>query len=180
MKKRIVLMLVLNFYSVFYAYNKQHVALLKKFLVNNSVVNISRCDFRGAGSLLKGISCSGGQLSGATFAMSTQKAVVGGIISVPNQKTDLTGSNFSNSVCVSVDFSNTILKNVNFSGADLLYANFSNADLTGAIFTNVQNAELAIFCGAIMPDGSSCSNGIWQNQSKSITLYCNCPKQKEK
>lgn len=178
MKKIIIILAIMNLSSFVCAYNKQQVSLLKKNLANKNVINVSRCDFRGAGSLLKGIKCPGAQLSGANFAMSTQKAIVGGIISIPNQKTDLTGSDFSNSSCVSTDFSNATLKNVNFTGADLSYANFNKADLTGAIFTNAKNAQLATFCGAIMPDGSFCNNGMWQNKSKSITLYCNCPKQK--
>lgn len=179
MKKIIIILAICNVSSVVFTYNKQHVSLLKnKLAKGSSIINVSRCDFRGAGSLLKGIQCPGAQLSGATFAMSTQKAIVGGIVSIPNQKTDLTGSNFSNSSCVSTDFSNAILQNVNFTGADLSFANFSNANLTGAVFNNVKNIEYATFCGATMPDGSSCNHGMWQNQSKSITLYCNCPKQK--
>lgn len=178
MKKIIWILTVLNISTVLLGYNKQHIALLKNRLATSgSVINVSRCDFRGAGTLLKGIQCPGAQLSGATFAMSTQKAIVGGIISIPNQKTDVSGSNFSNSSCVSTDFSDAILQNVNFTGADLSFANFSNADLTGAVFDNVKNVEYAIFCGATMPDGSSCNNGMWQNQAKSISLYCNCPKQ---
>lgn len=177
MKKIIIMISMMQLCSTVVAYNKQHISILKNNLANGKVINVSRCDFRGAGSLLKGIQCPGAQLSGATFAMSSQKAIVSGIINIPNQKTDLTGSNFSHSFCISTDFSDAILKNVNFTGADLSYANFNKADLTGAVLTNAQNVELATFCGATMPDGSSCSNGMWQNKSKSITLYCNCPKQ---
>lgn len=165
--------------SLVQSYNKQHIDSLKKKIVKKEAfINVSRCDFRGAGSLLKGIKCPGGQLSGATFAMSTNKLSIGGIVSIPHQITDLTKSNFSDCICVSTDFSDAILIRANFTGADLAYANFSGANLTGALLKNVKNVELATFCGAIMPDGSVCHGGLWQNKSKSLTLYCNCPQQK--
>jgi uncharacterized protein YjbI with pentapeptide repeats len=177
--KKFLMILAVGFCSIAYPYNVQHVALFKKKIAKKEGnINVSQCDFRGAGDKLKGIKCPGAQLSGATFAMSKKKSVIGGIVSIPNQKTDLTGANFSNSVCVSTDFSDATLHGVNFTGADLSYANFTGADLTSAIFKNVKNVELATFCGATMPDGSGCSGGLWQNKSKSITLYCNCPKKK--
>ena len=179
MKKTTIFLAIMNVSFVMLSYNKQHVALFqKKIAKKDAFINVSRCDFRGTGDILKGIKCPGAQLSGATFAMSTEKAVVGGIISIPNQKSNLAGADFSNSVCVSTDFSDTILSGANFTRADIAYANFSGADLTNAVFKNVKNSELATFCGATMPDGSVCTDGLWQNKSKSITLYCNCPKRK--
>ena len=175
MKNKLLLFL-LQIYLPINCYNQLHVEILKQLIKNKKTVNISRCDFRGAGNLLKAINVSNGQVSGATFAMPTAQSNVGGIISIPNQKTDLTNANFSNCMAISTDFSNTILKNAKFIGTDIQYSNFSNADLTGAKFTNVKNAEFATFCGAIMPDGSTCNGQSWTNKSKTVTLYCNCPK----
>lgn len=178
MNKNIVVLSLLQLSCYIHGYNTLHVEILKNNIKNKQVINASRCDFRGAGDLLKGINVSGGQLSGAMFSMPTKKADVGGIISIPGQKTDLTGANFSKTSLVSTNFADTVLKKVNFAGADIQYANFTGADLTGAVFTNVQNAEFASFCGATMPDGSVCNGTSWTNKSKKVTLYCNCPKKK--
>lgn len=182
MNKKWVVSFWMLFSHYFYGYNKLHIKTLKKFIANKQTVNASRCDFRGTENKgdfsLQRINCSGAQLSGALFSMPTKESTVGGIVSIPNQKSDLTGAKFSGATCISTDFSNTILKNTDFSNADISYANFAGADLTGATFKNAQNVVTAVFCGATMPDGSKCNGSSWQNRSKTVTLYCNCPKQK--
>lgn len=156
------------------SYNKLHVKALAASgsLATPINTNFSRCDFRGAQALLQGIKCSGFNFNGANFSMygasDDQSILVHGNIRNFNVKTDLTGSDFSNTSCVSANFENTILKNVKFTNADLSGANFTNADLTGADFTGVVNTLRTVFCGATMPDGSVCSGSSWQN------LSCNC------
>lgn len=179
MKKIGVLLLFVVSTFCIHGYNKLHVQMLQNVISNKKVINASRCDFRGTGTLLKGLNFSNGQLSGAIFSTPTKTSKVGGIVSIPNQKSDLTSSNFSSCSLISTDFSGAILKNANFTGADLSYANFAGADLTGAIFIGVQNADLATFCGAIMPDGSVCNGTSWTDRSAKITMYCNCPKKQQ-
>ncbi len=182
MNKKLVVSFWVLFSHQFYGYNKFHITTLKDLIAKKQEVNASGCDFRGTESKgrfsLKGINFSGLQLSGSLFSMPTKKSTVGGIVSIPNQKSDLTGAKFFGSTCISADFSNTILKNADFSYADISYANFAGADLTGANFKNAQNVVTAVFCGATMPDGSKCNGSSWQNRSKTVTLYCNCPTQK--
>lgn len=178
MKKIGLLLFFVVSSSYIHSYNKLHVQMLQNAIRNKKRINASRCDFRGTGTLLKGLNFSNGQLSGAIFSTPTKTSKVGGIVSIPDQKSDLTGANFSSCSLISTDFAGAILKDVHFTDADLSYANFAGADLTGAIFTGVQNIELAIFCGAIMPDGSVCNGTSWTDRSEKITIYCNCPQKK--
>lgn len=182
MNKKWVLSFWVLFSHPFYGYNKFHITTLKDLIAKKQTANASGCDFRGTESKgnfsLKRINLSGLQLSGALFSMPTKESTVGGIVSIPNQKSDLTGAKFYGSICISTDFSDTILKNADFSNADISYANFARTDLTGAQFKGAQNVVTAVFCGATMPDGSKCNGSSWQNRSKTVTLYCNCPTQK--
>ncbi|MBI2352874.1 pentapeptide repeat-containing protein [Candidatus Dependentiae bacterium] len=183
MKQRWLVIVLTMINSFIVSYNKYHISILKDILAQKKMINVSGCDFRGTDSVgaysLREVDLSGGQISGALFSMPTKESNVDGIVSIPNQKSDLTGSKFKNAECVSTDFSNAILRKSNFNGANIAGANFSGADLTGAKFKKVKNARTAVFCGATMPDGTKCTGTTWKNKSKSVTLYCNCPQKKQ-
>lgn len=150
------------------AYNHHQIAVLKKQIAQGvKKINASGADFRGAGILLKGINLSNAQLSGAAFNTPTKVAESPFLTQVIGQKTDLTKANFSKAGLVSTNFGGAILKGANFNGADISFANFAEADLTGANLKGALNRSSAVFCGATMPDGTTCSGAS-----------CDCPAKK--
>lgn len=164
--------------SYVYGYNTLQVKLVKQKIKAKEYINTSRCDFRGAD--LSNLDFSGGQHGGAIFSTPKKKSKVGGIVSIPGQRTKLTNCNFSNSSLFSTSFEEAILTGSNFSGADIQFANFSGADLTGAKFDNIPQkiSDTAIFCGATMPDGTKCTGTSWTDKTGKIKLLCHCPKKK--
>lgn len=166
--------LILFFFTSLVAYNPQHVKSLQFMIKNKEFINCSGCDFRGAGSLLKGLKLNGAQLSGAMFsqvpAATNPKP---NLIEVANQICDLSNADFFNATLVSTSFEGAKLTNANFYGADVAYANFANADLTGAKLDGAINCELALFCGATMPDGTKPTEATWTSK-KGKVFYMRC------
>lgn len=140
-------------------YNPHHVNTLLQLVKAGGLINVSGCDFRGCGSLLKGLDFSNAQFAKVLFDVVSLNAMPqASLIKIPGQKSDLTGCNFSNVCLVSSGFQGAFLRGANFTGADIAYANFQGADLTGAIgLDKALNRDLALFCDAIMPDGNKCS-----------------------
>ncbi|MBP7854575.1 pentapeptide repeat-containing protein [Candidatus Babeliales bacterium] len=169
-------LIILSLVSTLNSYNVQHLKKLKKQLsLKEKNINISHVDFRGLGHFLENVDLSNVQACGALFSeMSlTPIPVFAGLIQVPGQLTNLSNVNFSNASLVSTNFKGAILHNVNFSNADLAYANFSNADLTGAKLNKAKNIELAMFCDAIMPDGTKPTGSIWTSPTgHQIQVHC--------
>jgi len=158
------------------SYNTVHIAKVIKSAQSGQVINGSRCDLRGSGSLLKSLNLSKCNFSGALFNANDANVVpAGGTVKVPSQVTDLSGVNFSGALLVSTGFAGTKCAGTNFDGADICYADFSNADLTGTLnLDKAQNSSLARFCGATMPDGSKFTGTTWQSSSGK-TFYSHCP-----
>ena len=157
------------------AYNEQHLASLQKAVKNETFVNCSRCDFRGVGSKLSGfLNLKGAQLSGAMFstvAAATNPKPI--LIEIPGQNCDLSDANFFNATLVSTSFDGAKLTNANFDGADIAYASFAGADLTGAKLDGAINCELALFCGATMPDGTKPTGSTWTSKKNKV-FYLRC------
>lgn len=156
---RTVFFVVLLMSIQLYGYNPHHAAKLLQAIKAGGLINVSGCDFRGCGSLLKGLNFSNAQFAKVLFdTISTNAMPQAHLIKIPGQKSDLTGCNFSGVCLVSTGFQGAILRGANFTGADIAYANFQGADLTGAIgLESALHVNLALFCGAIMPDGKVCS-----------------------
>ena len=171
------LVFALSISGFLFGYNEVHVNTLLQQVESGDVLNASGCDFRGAGTLLQGVKIpSGSILSGANFGICKSSKSQTGCVCIPNQVTDLTEVVFKDVELVSVNFEKAMLKKANFSGANLMNANFSNADLRGANFKGAQNIDLAVFCGATMPDGTRCTSKTWKSRSKTM-FYCHCPQQ---
>ncbi len=181
MKKQIVIC-IFGIISNMHGYSIVQVNAVKKraSASTRQYINASRIDGRGAD--LSGINVSSvagaqkNKFDGANFSTPTKPSKASGIVSIPGAKTNLQNSNFTNTSCVSTNFQGALLQGANFSGANIEYANFSGANLIGANFNNVEYADAAIFCGAIMPDGNVCNSGTWS--SAGVTLQCHCPKKK--
>lgn len=156
-------------------YNQFHVELAKQKSAQGQVLNVSNCDFRAAGNLLKGVNFSDAQMSRVNFGPCKKASKVAGIKCNPKQITDLSGTNFSGASLVAANLEDCLLSGSVFTGADIAYVNFENADLTGAKLDGVVNAHLAIFCNATMPDGKKCSGKIWKSKS-GFVVKCNCRK----
>lgn len=156
-------------------YNSFQLQLAKKEALQGKVVNISRCDFRGCGSLLTGVNFTGAQAAGVLFKPTEQKSTVPGIVSVPGQISDLSGVNFSQAELVGASFEQANLKGSDFTGANIAYANFAKTNLTGAKLDKALNVETAQFCDAIMPDGVVCKSGTWKSKSGKV-FNCRCRK----
>jgi uncharacterized protein YjbI with pentapeptide repeats len=172
--KQIIKILLFTYCTSLGAYNPQHVASLQKMVKNKEFINCSRCDFRGTGSLLKGLKLHSAQLSGAMFsqvpAATNPKPV---LIEIPGQNCDLSNVDFFNATLVSTSFDGANLSNANFYGADVAYANFAGANLTGAKLDGAINCELALFCGATMPDGTKPTGSTWTSKKGKI-FYMRC------
>jgi len=161
------------------AYNPQHVAVLKQNIAQDLPINVSGCDFRGAGTALQGINLSNAQAGNANFDTCIKVTGLPFLTEILNQKTDLTNANFSNAILRSASFNGAILKGVSFSGADVTFANFSGADLTGADFTGAVGLPAAVFCSATMPNGvSKCSGKSWTDVKTRQVFLCGCSSQK--
>ncbi len=170
----IVFLMILVWVMQLDAYNPHHADKVLQLVKSKQPVNASRCDFRGLSDLFKNLNFSNAQFSGAMFdQISASPQMQSFLIQIPGQQSNLSSVNFSNASLVSTSFKNTILKNVNFSGADISYANFSGADLTGASLDLAKNSNLALFCGAIMPDGSKPTGSTWKSKSGKI-IYLRC------
>ena len=157
------------------AYNPHQIKLLKKDASGGKSINISGCDFRGAGTLLLGIDFSNAIAGNANFDACSKVTGILFLTEVLGQKTDLTGSNFSGANLRSASLKGAILTGANFSGADVSFANFAQANLTNAIFAGATGVATAVFCGATMPDGSICSGKSWTSKKGQVFL-CQCPK----
>lgn len=156
------------------AYNARHVDQVLQIQKQKQSINASRCDFRGIGDAFKGLNFSGMQFSGALFdTVSDAANPAPSLVQIAGQKSDLTNVNFSNASLVSTSFQGAVLQKVNFAGADISYANFAGADLTGAKLDGAQNASLALFCGAIMPDGTKPTSDTWTSPSGKV-FYLRC------
>lgn len=173
MKKELLFVIVTIMSSSLYSYNKIHVQKVKTKASNKEYINASRCDFRGAD--MSDLELSGSQLSGANFGIAKKAAKSAGIISIPGQKTNLSGANLSNAALVSAEFKGANLQKANLSGANVLNANFTDADLTGANIDGLEHGQYAVFCGAIMPDGTQFTGKTWKSKSGQL-LYAHCPK----
>ena len=173
MKRGLVVLALLCLCSLIYSYNEYHIQLAASA---GSNINVSRCDFRGAGSLFQEnkVDFVGAQAAGVSFATCEHGSKVAGVICIPGQVTDLSGYDFRGAELVSANFTNAILKGADFTGANIELANFTGADLTGAKIGTAQNVSTAIFCDAIMPDGKKCSGKSWTGQGKN--LLCRCSK----
>lgn len=175
--KQIIKILLCTYFAVLGAYNPQHVKILKTMIKNKKFINCSRCDFRGTGDLLKGLKFNSAQFSGAMFskvpAATNPKP---NLIEIANKICDLSNADFFNATLVSTSFEGANLSNANFYGADVAYANFANADLTGAKLDGAINCELALFCGATMPDGTKPTGSIWTSK-KGKVFYMRCASQ---
>lgn len=154
MKYQVMILLMLSGYM--FGYNEQHVTILldrsgrlKQGTLGAEYINISNCDFRESGSLLKGIYLPGITAAGVNFGKYNKKDN----ISLSQGPTDLTGANLSGVYLGSANFEGCILRNVDFRGSDIIKANFANADLTGAKFKETLNIDLACFRNTIMPNG---------------------------
>jgi uncharacterized protein YjbI with pentapeptide repeats len=150
------------------SYNQLYISDVLKKTQSNSPLIASGVDFRGAGTLLKGQKFSG-ELSGANFAKNDTNVVpLTGTIKIPEQATDLSGSDFSNANLVSASFKGANLENAIFNGADIHWADFSQANLRGAQFKGAKNISKARFYNATMPDGSILSYGSWTDPNGSV------------
>ncbi|MBP6892664.1 pentapeptide repeat-containing protein [Candidatus Babeliales bacterium] len=173
MKKLIRIFIFISFLPL-QSYNPQHVQALQKAVKNKKIVNCSKCDFRGVGNLFKGLKLKGAQLSGAMFSKVVQATNPKPIlIEILGQNCDLSGVDFFNATLVSTSFDGANLSNANFYGADVAYANFAGADLTGAKLDGAINCKLALFCGAIMPDGTKPTGLTWTSKKGKI-FYMHC------
>lgn len=154
-------------------YNSFHIQEAKNASNLGQEINISRCDFRGCGPLLRGVDFAGAQAGGVLFQPCSKASSTPGVICVPGQISDLTGVNFSNAELVGATFQGAILKGANFTGANIAYANFDKANLTNAKLDGAKNVGTATFCGATMPDGVVCKAGTWKSKSGKL-FNCNC------
>lgn len=164
MKYLIAVLLMFSEYTLGYVEHHVNIVLersakLKQGSITPRDLNISSCDFREAGSLLKGIYLSGVTAAGVNFGLFQNKQAH----QFSKGPTDLTGADFSASYLGSANFDGCILKNANFDSANVIKTNFANADLTGASFKNAQNVDLAVFRGAIMPNGQKWAQEAWKN-----------------
>lgn len=176
MKKLMFYMAITTMFFRVCPYVKSHVKSVKTKAANKELVIASNVDFRGAD--LSGIDLTNAQLSGANFGVATKKSNTVGVVSIPGQKTNVQKVNFSGSKCISTNFEKANLQNSNFTGAIILNANFSNANLTGAILEDLIFQDQAVFCGAVMPDGTTLTgNKSWKNKKGQI-FYAHCPQKK--
>ncbi len=165
-------MLIFLLPSSIYSYNRVYVSNILKKIENNVSLIASGVDFRGAGSLLQNKKFSG-ELSGANFSKNEKDVIpLIGTIKIPEQATNLSGSNFSNSNLVSASFKGANLTNAVFNGADIDWADFSETNLKGAQFKGTKNISKARFYNATMPDGSLLSYGSWtDNNGSTFNAY---------
>ena len=175
MKRAVLIVSLIIMSSKLVSYNTLHLEKVQAMAASNSYINASRCDFRGAD--MAGIQLANSQLSGANFGTPKKNAKTAGIISIPGQKTDLSGANLSNAKLVSAELGGANLQKANLSGANVLNANFTGADLTGANIDGMIHGQYAVFCGATMPDGTKFSQKTWKSKSGQL-LYSHCPKKK--
>ncbi len=166
--------LCLIFAMPLFSYNPQHVKALQQAIKNKEFINCAACDFRGVGNVFKGLNLKGAQLSGAMFSVVDAATLAKpALIEVPGQNCDLSGVDFFNATLVSTDFEKANLQKANFYGADIAYANFAGADLTGAKLDGAINADLALFCGATMPDGTVPTGQTWTSKKgKVFSMRC--------
>lgn len=167
-----------------YPYNQKHVDTLTASLKSKKKdrqTNFSRCDFRGVGTVFKGVDFRGFELSGVLFDVISDIAMPqASLVKIPGQKSDLSKANFSGLQLYSTSFKGAILKGANFTNTDIAYANFTDADLTGVIgLETTKNSHLACFCGATMPDGTVANGLIWvsppsKKYPKGKTFRTNC------
>lgn len=172
---KLVIKIIVLFCSVqLFSYNLQHAQKLKTMVSTGTNVNASHCDFRGLGDFFQGLNFTGMQLTGTLFGpISAAPTLQSFLVQIPGQVSDLSNCNFKNATLVSTSFESAILHKANFNGADIAYANFSNADLTGAKLDKALNADLALFCGATMPDGTIPTGSTWTSKSgKVFQLHC--------
>lgn len=172
--KQLIKILFLIFSMPLFSYNPQHVKALQQAVKNKEFINCSRCDFRGVGSLLKGLNLQNAQLSGALFStVASATNPKPNLIEIPNQNCDLSGVSFFNAALVSTSFEGANLSGASFYGADIAYANFYGANLTGAKLDGAINSELALFCNATMPDGTKPTGTTWTSK-KGKVFYMRC------
>jgi hypothetical protein len=131
----------------------------------------SRADLRGAylsgadlsGAYLSGADLSGADLSGANLSRAN---LSGANLSRANLSganlsgADLRGAYLSGAYLSGADLRGAYLRGANLSGADLSGADLSGADLSGA-----KDADYAIACTRILPDGDliawkKCKDGV--------------------
>lgn len=137
--------------NIIFSYNVHQLQTIQLNMQSKKTpVQAAHFDLRGLGFLLKGANFSGAQLSGTLFdAISANPDTqFSGLIEIPNQSSDLSGTNFKNASLISTSFKNTTLHKADFSGADISYADFSGADLTGAKLSKALHADLALFTNA--------------------------------
>ena len=172
--KNIIQIMILFCSVQLYSYNLKHATKLKTMVTAGTGVNASHCDFRGLGDFFKGLNFTGIQFTGALFgSVSSAPTLQSFLVQVPSQVSDLSKCNFKNATLVSTSFESATLHKVNFNGADIAYANFSNADLTGAKLDGALNADLALFCGATMPDGTIPTGSTWTSSKGNVfQLHC--------
>ena len=104
-----------------------------------SGANLSGADLSGA--YLNGANLSGANLSGANLS-------VANLYKANLYKANLSGANLSGANLNGAD-----LYKANLSGANLYKANLSGADLNGADLSGAIDADYAIACTRILPDG---------------------------
>jgi uncharacterized protein YjbI with pentapeptide repeats len=136
-----------------------------------SGANLSRADLRGA--YLSGADLSGADLSGANLSRAdlsradlSRADLRGAYLSGADLSgADLSGANLSMADLSRANLSRADLRGAYLSGADLSGANLSRADLSGANLSRAKDANYAIACTRILPDGDligwkKCKNSV--------------------
>ena len=116
--------------------------------------NLSRADLSGAdlsGANLSRAELSGADLSGANLSRANLSRAD---LSRANlSRADLSGANLSRADLSRADLSRADLSGANLSGANLSRAELSGANLSRAELSGAKNADHAIACTRICPDG---------------------------
>ncbi len=154
-----------------FTYNELQVSKVLQHIAKRTPIVASGGDFRGLGTILRGKNMSNSFLSGASFAKNEKDVIyTAGTIKISNQGSDLTGTNFSNSELKGINFRGAILERAVFDGADVEMTDFSETNLKNASFKGTKNMDKAIFCKAILPDGTVLTS---ENMTKgSFNAYC--------